>query len=451
MTHNLTRRRLLRSVAAVSAAGLVAGRAPPASAQSGADWPQAQFDSANTNHNPAATAPRTPPALTTVVDRPEALGEHLVFAGDRLYLGGPDLIAAHNLSDGSELWTWNATEISGQGNPVAIAGGQLYAAVGRFDSSFLTLVPDSGSVNWQVSSSGVSTLSVADDQVYASRRRTLDALDSANTPRWSKEFEGAITGSAVANGTVFLSAGGTVVALDPGDASELWRQSVGAIGAPAVASGRVVTVGEQVSAIDAAEGTTLWQSEELPAPVTTPVAVTPQVVYVGAGREATENTFFALDAETGEINWGVELGATTTASAIPAAARPATTGSTVYVTSEDDTVHAIDADSGDILWRESLDAGLGAPVPASGRLFVSTTDGRVLAFEEQTDTGDDPDDDTDDDGSEDSTDGDTEDDEDPEAGTEDGDDSGPGFGVPAALTALGGAGYLLRRTRADEE
>ena len=61
---------------------------------------------------------------------------------------------------------------------------------------------------------------------------------------------------------------------------------------------------------------------------------------------------------------------------------PVIVGQGVYFGADDGFLYALDRTHGELLWKLSLGAPIhAAPVFASGRLYVQTTDGRLHAIE----------------------------------------------------------------------
>jgi polyvinyl alcohol dehydrogenase (cytochrome) len=103
---------------------------------------------------------------------------------------------------------------------------------------------------------------------------------------------------------------------------------------------------------------------------------------VGVGDKA--GTYRALDRETGEILWEAPLTAGGTQGGVMASA--AVAGGTVYVTSNDASrnadMAALDADTGEEQWRVDVGAHITGPVTwANGVLYVSDDSGRIAAYD----------------------------------------------------------------------
>jgi len=106
-------------------------------------------------------------------------------------------------------------------------------------------------------------------------------------------------------------------------------------------------------------------------------AVVDGTVYVGGGKKVN-----AFDAETGDIEWQVEVGKLVDAS-------PAVDGDTVYVQGRDGLVRALSTDDGSERW--SVDVGSrdiavqqGSPTVVEGSVYVGSTESVVYSFDAAT-------------------------------------------------------------------
>ena len=162
---------------------------------------------------------------------------------------------------------------------------------------------------------------------------------------WHRQFAGCIASSpAVGDGVVYVglmdpppcsgSASTFLVALDAQDGRTLWRFSAGAIEAsPLLARGRV---------------------------------------YFGSW----DHRVYALEARTGRLEWSFSTGGRVKGGV-------ALAGRTVYAGSYDGYLYALDARGGGLRWTAGggrLGGIYATPSVAQGRVFVSSTNGRVYAF-----------------------------------------------------------------------
>jgi PGF-CTERM protein len=113
---------------------------------------------------------------------------------------------------------------------------------------------------------------------------------------------------------------------------------------------------------------------------------------------------------------------------------PTVVDGTVFVGSDDSNLYAVDAATGEQEWVFETEAAIeSSPIVADGTAYVRSNDGNLYALDtgvkgsiEESGTL----------GNRGEADGDE---------TEETADGAPGFGVPAAITSLGGAGYLLQQ------
>ena len=115
-------------------------------------------------------------------------------------------------------------------------------------------------------------------------------------------------------------------------------------------------------------------------PIRSSPAVADGMLYFGCA----EGTFYALDAQTGDLRWSRAAGSGVTSS-------PAVAGGRVFFTTRAAELLALDARSGGVRWRLDLGRDLGeqnfwefytsSPTIADGRLYVGTGSGDVLAVD----------------------------------------------------------------------
>lgn len=448
MQHRLTRRSLLAAITA--AGGTALGKPTVAAAtQPQRGWPYAKHDPANTNYGPDIAGPRENEIEESIISVSGPVNERLVATAGSVYLGHGDTIAAYDIADGTEQWTWKPPGVSLSGEPVGHTGQLLFTGMSGFESMVGFLDPSSGEGQRELRGQNRMTVTPTPEGIYLSEANFLSAVDESGREQWQQSFEQPIIGSAVAGDRLYVAVRGAVVAVQRGDGTVQWRESVRTFSEPAAANGRVFVAGESLTAFDSEDGSSLWQAAELPV-VTTVPAVADDQIYVGAGGDDAEETFFAVDVETGEIEWQTRLGGTAVPTSSPATTRPAATGELVYVGSNR-TMHGIDAETGEIEWRTTAQGTVGPPVPVNGRVLFTTSENKVMTVSESQDesatagqSGAEDDESSPTQGETNDTNDETTEDSQGESSNSD-DGSGPGFGIPAGLTALGGVGYLLRR------
>jgi outer membrane protein assembly factor BamB len=188
----------------------------------------------------------------------------------------------------------------------------------------------------------------------------------------------------LASGRLFFGTNhGLVLAVDAAAGRIAWhRQFAGCIAAsPAIGDG-VLYIGFMnpppcsgsapsfLAALDARNGRTLWRFRAGPVE-TSPLFVGGRV-YFGSW----DHRVYALEGHTGRLEWSFSTGDRVKGGV-------ALAGRTVYAGSYDGYLYALDARNGRLRWKAG-GGGLGGlyatPSVAHGRVFVSSTNGRVYAF-----------------------------------------------------------------------
>ena len=263
-----------------------------------------------------------------------------VVVGDRA-----GIVHALATETGAELWATSADgPIAGA---AAAASGSIFAATGT--GATYALDPGTGDVRWRAALPGGVTHSLAatSDLVYASASGgSLVALRIADgTPAWTARLAPDGNGGTptVAGGLVFAPAG-----LDAADPSN-----------------RALVV------LDAADGTEQWRR----------AALTGDVIYAPAVRDgwawlvAEDESVVAVGAASGSVRWTAMTGA-------PNDALPSVWGTTVFVATTGGTLLALDAESGALEWQVDIVGIPYAPVVADGLVLVGTNVGVLYAFGE---------------------------------------------------------------------
>jgi outer membrane protein assembly factor BamB len=235
--------------------------------------------------------------------------------------------------------------------------------------------------------------------VYAATGfRTVAALSAdSGSVVWSKTLQQPAHGApAVGDGKVFVvTQGNTLVALNAADGSEAWSfRGVPELGAllsaanPAVVGSNVVvpfTSGELV-VLDVKTGKPVWTDALAQASRTTAVSgladlsaspvVDDGVVYVtGVGSRTA-----AFNLKSGQKLWDQPIGA---------AHSPAVSGNAVFVVDLDDTLYALDRKTGDTIWSSKLPVvrekkkrtHWAGPTLAGGQLWLASNDGGLIAVD----------------------------------------------------------------------
>lgn len=228
------------------------------------------------------------------------------------------------------------------------------------------------SVAWQFGADDDQRYSspiVSDSVIYAATTDGLVSLTTEGEERWTLEAAGDKGGyslPAVADGVVYVASnaidtecGGktvaSLVALDTETGDELWRTALDNDygGTPTVTDEMVYVVTKpsmtnngDLFAVDAESGEKQWRLDlggtGIANSSTPPVAVADGVVYVAA------DDLYALDAESGDEHWAAEPGFKATGGNAPTVV-----GDTLYVGGGGDFVYAFDTVDGSIVWKSS--------------------------------------------------------------------------------------------------
>jgi outer membrane protein assembly factor BamB len=188
----------------------------------------------------------------------------------------------------------------------------------------------------------------------------------------------------LAAGRLFLGTNhGLVLAVEAASGRVAWHhQFAGCVASsPAVGNG-VVYVGFMnpppcsgsapsfLAALDARTGKTLWRFRA--GVIESSPLFSRRRVYFGSW----DHRVYALDARTGRLDWSFSTGDRIKGGV-------ALAGGTVYAGSYDGHLYALDARSGRLRWTAGggrLGGLYATPSVAHGRVFVSSTNGRVYAF-----------------------------------------------------------------------
>lgn len=148
------------------------------------------------------------------------------------------------------------------------------------------------------------------------------------------------TGIAVANETVYLNRGGGIAAVDAQDGSEVWEHEEITASQPTVVYDTVFVTGGEVFALDQASGEVRWQTDFQPEESIGAPTVAYDGVYV-----VVDGWLYALEAADGDVRWVIPCIDTRPFSRSAAAAN-----GVVYATSLDH-LHAIEPETGEEVWR----------------------------------------------------------------------------------------------------
>lgn len=196
--------------------------------------------------------------------------------------------------------------------------------------------------------------------------------------RWSVDLGHGIRSSpAIWNGTVYVGAGDRFYALDLADGSERW--SVDADGpvdaSPAVVEGLAFFNSDPgtIYAVDADTGAVQWETATGRAiPPETPRTSSPTVVDGSVHVGLHLGGVWSFERSTGDERWRTEVGGAVIGAA------PAVGDGTLYTGHTNGEIVAVDTDGGDVRWRTPLAEFVTCPPTVSdGRVYVGASDGVV--------------------------------------------------------------------------
>jgi outer membrane protein assembly factor BamB len=395
-----TRRGILRSSALLTAlsvgtTGSVTGDIGITPADvTDADWTMWRFNRANTGYNPQINQ----------IDALEAAwGEPYIPADPAGNLYSPSVadgtvyygmfdqqMHAIDANTGEEQWTAGVGDII-QSSPT-ILDGTVYS--GSHDGNIYAWDADTGDEKWSITGGGAgerhTSVTVSQDQntIYIGSDRLVFSLEpETGAVNWTFESPNHfISSPTLSGGRVYIGAGapeddgdGYVHALDDqGDqVEELWRREFpdANVRSTAAVSGGTVFVG------------TLSGSSINPAQETlTSDSIDTRVDTYGVTAETAASdltgSVWALDADTGEVNWTYGNGGVFSS--------PAVAENTVFigvrnVESETSRVVALDQDSGDQVWAFEFNGYVTAsPAYAAGQVYIGGSDGRLYVVDAAT-------------------------------------------------------------------
>lgn len=277
--------------------------------------------------------------------------------------------------------------------------GTLYVGSGS-DGELYALDPDSGAVQWSFPTAGTridgTPVVAADGTIYIAEGNngTIYAVNSDGSEKWSYAAGAGVTGSLAigADGSVYVGtdngAASVVHALNP-DGTTKWaapfdldaetRSSVN-FGA----DGSVVArdYAGNLFAIDAADGSELWQATFGGGSGSTPVIAADGTFYFGSFSPAR---LYAVNPD-GSPKWDTDMGdlALVGIGATPAIGADGTLYIGVWEAASMGSIYAINPADGTVKWRHSLDGivqSAATAVGADGRVYVASQLGILYALD----------------------------------------------------------------------
>jgi outer membrane protein assembly factor BamB len=194
-------------------------------------------------------------------------------------------------------------------------------------------------------------------------------------PAWSTKLGSSVSAAAVMDHAhVFVALRDMLVALDRESGDVAWKWSGDTVLSMAAGSGELFLVTPAgLRALDADTGNELW-AVQIGAPVTAPIVWEQGWIVV----VAAPGDVLGLRDTDGQRIWRQSLGATTVH-------RPALGGpSALYASLADGRLVALALDTGMLLWERMLPGMLSAPTATRDRVFVGSTDNVFYALNAAT-------------------------------------------------------------------
>jgi outer membrane protein assembly factor BamB len=204
------------------------------------------------------------------------------------------------------------------------------------------------------------------------------------------EDDDGITGGGLAadNDLLFVATGyGELIAINPGSGQRVWTKDLGIPirSAPTAAGGRVflVTADNRVHALSQVDGSQEWTYRGIPETTGLLANASPAVADGLVVVPYSSGEIIAFDVATGQPSWADSLTRTRRATSLSGindvAARPVVDRGVVYAVSVSGRMVASKIKSGERIWSRNL-ASAQTPVAAGDAIFVVTLDDRIVAL-----------------------------------------------------------------------
>lgn len=289
---------------------------------------------------------------------------------------------------------------------LSLSGDDAWTTYG-YEPGHTGFNPDASAVGsdasrvWEASVEGIYTLrepAVADGRLFVGSKETMWAFDaSTGEDEWTAYLggmthhfaptyrDGTLYAVSKDAGGVDNGAAGHVQAIDAASGQVAWSRSVPATSTVTHDGSRLYVAGKRdgaafVRAFGSESGERGWHFDVTAtdrSSVTGAPAYAQGSLYVPATLLAddgsTAGRLYALDPETGAVDWSVDTGGALSVA-------PVATSDRVYLAGRDGTVHALTHDGG-TAWTADAGARIySRPTYADGRLFVVTT-GDIVALD----------------------------------------------------------------------
>jgi outer membrane protein assembly factor BamB len=258
---------------------------------------------------------------------------------------------------------WTVTLPSAPATPAADDGTRVFVPLTT--NVLAALDWESGETAWTAPITATTSPIVSGGTVYVASGTLVLALDAATGKvRWTGTAEQPLRALGLAGTRLVGAAPSLVQAFDISSGQSLWSRSLPEalvpIGIASNADSVFLTVGNKdaVVALALADGRERWTRALSGVP--SPAFALNDRVYVGA----TDNRFYALDADSGKEDWSWRTGGDVSGAAADL--------KMLYYTSLDAVVRAINPGNGHQRWkRDAGTRGIVAPIVRDGSVVVT--------------------------------------------------------------------------------
>jgi outer membrane protein assembly factor BamB len=242
---------------------------------------------------------------------------------------------------------------------------------------------------------------VVDGQIYTlDTRGQLSAFDAkTGKTLWTKDVSDPDEGDPVIGGGIAYAAGilyvtngyRELIALQPAKGEILWRKNIGtpSRAAPTILDGRafVITIDNRLLALNAADGTQLWEYTGLSENATLVGAASPAASRDIVIPAFSSGELMALRVENGSVAWGDNLSSVKRAGGLTSIADikalPVIDKNLVIAVSFGGKLVAIDIASGQRVWQRDI-GSTNTPWVAGNHIFVLSTENNLVAVGRDT-------------------------------------------------------------------
>jgi len=343
------------------------------------DWPQFRGNPKLTGVSTSSLAKFL--KLRWTFEAGESIESSAAIVGGVVYVGSQSgHLMAVSLSDGKEIWRYQATEFGiGESSP-CVGIGLVY--IGDLDGVLHAVHVETGRKAWtfRTESEIKSSPVVIGDRVligsYDSHLYCLDALSGKLL--WKVATEGYIhTTPSIFQGVAYISGCDEIFrAIGIKDGKELFQiPSIGYTAASPALLGDAAyfgTFSNEVVSVNRRQKTVAWRYEAKNSnfPFYSSAAVVAGKVILG-GRD---KKVYCLKAQTGMPIWIFPTGGRVDSS-------PVVVGNRVYVGSHDGRFYVLDLVNGEKLWKFNAGAPISAsPAVAGENIVVGSQDGQLFCF-----------------------------------------------------------------------